>query len=140
MLIQWGTFQFDIIKFNVAGYEDVVNMELAKKEILGIRPPRELTGLDDSERVLQGKYYPTKLGGMEESELLVKLIENGLPQQMMRGDGKVLGWYSCTRYHETGRYLNNKGIGKEITFEALFFKQPIPTGENYFSNLYGLTG
>lgn len=140
MLLQWGTFQFDVMPFNMDGYEDVVDMEFAKKEILGIRPPRELTGLGDAERVIQGKYYPCKIGGMTEAELFVKLVEAGLPQQFTRGDGKVLGWYSCTRYHERGRYISKRGIGQEIAFEANFFKQPVPSGDSYFSQLYGLTG
>jgi phage protein U len=140
MLFQWGTFQFDVIPINVDTTEDVLSMEMAKKEILGIRPPRELTGLDDAEKTLSGKYYPNKIGGLQESELLEKLVENGLPQQMMRGDGKVLGWYSCTRLHQRGTFLRRDGIAQVFAFEALFYKQPVPSGENYFSQLYGLTG
>jgi phage protein U len=142
MLYSWGTFTFDTMPVNVDGYEDVDMDEWAKKEILGIMPPRESTGQDDQELVLQGKLYPRKMAqwgkptGLSEIEQFRELKRARIPQNMTRGDGKNLGWYVCTRLVQKGSFLAADGVGQVIAFEAQFFRQPIPDGTVYFSKLY----
>ena len=142
MLYSWGTFQFETMPVNVDGYEDVDMDEWAKKEILGIMPPRESTGMDDQEIVLQGKLFPRKMlqwgrsSGLSEMEQFRELKRTRLPQQLQRGDGKNLGWYVCTRLVQKGSFLGSDGVGQVIAFEAQFFRQPIPDGTVYFSKLY----
>lgn len=140
MLYQWGTFQFQVYPVNVDTYETTGQTEFAKKEILGIQPPRELTGDDDEEITLSGRYHPNKWGGLQEMKTFDKLRKAGLPQQLMRGDGESLGWYSCTRLHQKGTNLRRDGIAQVIAFEATFYRQPVPDGAQYFSKLYTATG
>lgn len=136
MLFQWGTFQFEVYPINVDTVETVGQTEFAKKEILGIMPPRELTGEDDDELHLSGRYHPHKWGGLNEIETFEKLRKAGLAQQMLRGDGKNLGWYSCVRLQQKGTALRRDGIPQIVSFEATFFRQPVPDGAQYFSKLY----
>jgi phage protein U len=139
MLMQWGQVVFDIMPLNIHEWEEEAETDFAKKEILGATPPYELTG-DDGERLtLRGRYYPKRVGGMNEYKVLKAVKAKGLAQQMVRGDGEVLGWYQCHRLHQQGTFLAADGVAKVVTFEALFFRAGIPSGDAYFSSLYAIT-
>ena len=139
MLYQWGSIIFDVMPLNVHEYEETGRSEFAKKEILGVQPPREFTGDDDDELFLRGRYYPNKVGGLTEYELFDQLRKKGLPQLLVRGDGRVKGWYVCVQLRQQGTYLRADGIGQVVNFEAQFFKAGAPGADDYFSQLYSIT-
>jgi phage protein U len=89
--------------------------------------------------ILRGRIYPHKVGGLTELEAFNALRKQGVAQMMVRGDGKVLGWFLCLTIHEVADHLRRDGIGQVITFEAQFMRAPVPGGAEYFSSLYSIT-
>lgn len=140
MLMQWGTLQFTVMPLNIHEWEEESRGDFAKKEVLGATPPYEFTGDDGEELTLRGRYYPHKVGGLKEYDDLKSLKAQGLAQQLMRGDGTVMGWYQCHVIHQQHTFLRRDGIGQVVTFEAMFHRAGIPGGEQYFSKLYQSQG
>jgi phage protein U len=138
MLYQWGQIQWDVMPFNVHKVEDMIEMDFARKEIMDTSVNRESTGPGEREMVMSGKIFPRKIGGLTEMALFEQVQLKQVAQQMIRGDGRVLGWYVCTRLHKVGGFLLADGVPQQIEFEAQFFRADTPKGDEYFSTLYGV--
>ncbi|WP_036291596.1 phage tail protein [Methylosinus sp. PW1] len=124
MLYQLGTVQFDVAPVNVAEMEREVGADFAAKDIVGGPRPREFVGEADEPLRLSGTLYPGKFGGLGGLSTLETMARSGQPQMLVRGDGTVFGWYFLERLRQKQGYLNNQGIGREITFEISLMKSP----------------
>ena len=138
MLFQWGALQFDITPFNVHEADQMTATDWARKEIAGAAIYREWVGEGDEEIALRGRVFPHRLGGLTELEILESFRRQGKAEQLMRGDGTVLGWYVLERLARAHRFLGADGIGQQINFEGNFMRCPVPDPNAYFPMLYQL--
>lgn len=138
MLFQWGALQFDITPFNVHEADQMTATDWARKEIAGAAIYREWVGEGDEEITLRGRVFPHRLGGLTELEILESFRRQGKAEQMMRGDGFVLGWYVLEKLARAHRFLGADGVGQQINFEGHFARCPVPDPNAYFPMLYQL--
>jgi phage tail protein len=138
MLYQWGTLQFDMQPFNIHEADHMTDSDWARKEIAGAAVYREWVGEGDEEITLRGRVFPHRLGGLTELEILESFRRAGQAEQLIRGDGFVLGWYVLERLARSHRFLGADGIGQLIQFEGSFARCPVPDANEYFPFLYKL--
>jgi phage tail protein len=142
-LMQWGPVTFKVYPLNIHEYDHHTEADWAPKEIAGAAIYREWVGENDETLHFRGRIFPYhKIGGMPEIQVLEAKRRNGLADQMIRGDGVVLGWYVCERLSREHTYLSAEGIGQQVSFEAQFARVPGPGDPNlYLANLNSvLTG
>jgi uncharacterized protein len=141
VLMQWGLLQFQVWPLNYHELDHYSKTDWARKEIAGAAVYREWTGEGDEELHLRGKVFPLKLGGLEELEVMETMRRQGIAALMMRGgqgEGRSLGWYVCERLVRNHTFIDVEGFGKQISFEGLFARVPIPSAYDEFPVLWSL--
>jgi len=138
MLYSYGQIQFEVEPLNVHEADHNTGTDWARKEIAGAGVYREWVGEADEEITLRGRIFPHKLGGLSELEIIESFRRAGQAEQLMRGDGVVLGWFVIERLSRTHRFLGRDGVGQAIQFEATFMRCPVPDANEYFPFLYRL--
>jgi phage protein U len=136
MLMAWGPLEFDVLQLNTHEYEQITSTAFAKKEVPGIRPPREYVGEDDEEVYIRGRTFPFKFGGAEKLDALEGLRRSGMAQALVRGDGEALGWFVLERLVRSHKFLAPGGRGQIIEFEGIFVRVPVPHGDDYIAILF----
>jgi phage protein U len=140
MLMSWGPLEFKVIGLNTHEYDQLTSSAFAKKEVPGIRPPREFVGEDDEELYVRGRVFPRKLPGKSDLDLLEALRRPGVAQALVRGTGEALGWFVMERLVRTHRYLDPGGLGQLIEFEATFVRVPVPYPDDYIGLIFSALG
>lgn len=140
MLMQLGSVVFDVVQFNTHENTRSTAAGFAEKAVLGRRPPLEFVGEGPETMVIRGRIFPEKLGGLDGLGLLDAARRSGDAQFLMRGDGRPLGFFVVTNVSETSRYLNAKGVGKQINFDLTVKRSDDPTAMGYFSSIFALLG
>jgi phage protein U len=138
MLLQVGPLQFTIDPLNAHAIERSASTEFAKKDVIGRRKIYEHTGEGDDRYTVHGRLFPYKLGGLGALALAHTVREQASPQMVVRGDGKVLGWFVITEITERQEYLAGDGVGQMIEMELIMERADSPTPQGYFSSLMGL--
>lgn len=118
MLYSLSFIEFEVAPLNVHEVGRSAGADFAEKPILGRRPAFEFMGASAEEITFRGKLFPAALGGLDEWRSLQTMRAEGQPQHLFRGDGEVLGWFVITGLEETGRFLDAKGVPREIEFEV----------------------
>lgn len=140
MLYQYGPVQFQLWPFNIHETDRDASYDFAEHQVIGALQPLEKGGLGRDEIVLSGRLFPRKLGGLSNLDALRALAETQEAQPLMRGDGRPLGWRVITRLGERGSWLDAKGVGQVIEFEASFRLAPRPGAQGWYSALVSLFG
>jgi uncharacterized protein len=138
MLLQVGPLMFTIDPLNAHAIERAASTDFAKKSVIGRRKIYEHTGEGDDRYTVHGRLYPFKLGGLGALALAHTIREQGAPQMVVRGDGRVLGWFVITEITERQEYLAGDGVGQLIEIELTMERADSPTAQGYFASLYGL--
>lgn len=137
MLMQIGPVAFDL-RFNLDGVTRETVRDFAEKPVIGAMPPLEDMG-DGVERLaLAGRLVPQKLGRFSSLEVLRSAQTSGLPQLVVRGDGRVFGWYVITRVSDGHSYLDARGVGQMVDMSIDLAKTSQPSAQGYFSALWSL--
>jgi phage protein U len=87
---------------------------------------------------LSGRLLPEKLGGLAELDVLHLMRISGLPQYLMRGDGKPLGWVVIESVSEKSSYLGSNGVGQIIEVSISLRRSRKPENSSFFSIISGL--
>ncbi len=137
-LMTWGAIQFQVhpLNFNEMDHETATSW--AQKPIVGAAIYREWTGENDELRYVRGKLFPYRIGGMTEIEVLDMYRRGGIPNLLVGGDGRALGWFvleKLVRYHT---WISAEGVGQRITFEAVFARVPVPDPAEYLPAIWGI--
>ena len=84
---------------------------------LGQLPGQQYLGRDSDTFTLKGSLAPEITGGAEQLDQLRTLADTGEPQQLIDGNGKVLGDYILTGIRSDHNALMKDGTARTITFE-----------------------
>ena len=140
-LWQIGLLQFQVAPMNVEGVEYETGADFAAKDIVGAAKPREFTGEADTELSFSGKLFPHRLGGLDELDLAESMSKSGDPQMVVRGDGRVFGWYFIEKLKQKHETLNTLGIGREISYDIKMIKSPnAASAQSMLATIFGLFG
>lgn len=140
-LLQWGpSLQFQVWPLNFHEMDHETSSDWAHKEIAGAPIYREWVGENDELRHLRGKLFPYRIGGMYEIDHFEALRRGGIAQMMVRGDGQVLGWYVCEKLVRSHTFPSTEGIGRQIAFEAIMARVPVPAADMAYDSIWMLPG
>ena len=137
MLMQIGPVAFNL-RFNIDGVTRETLRDFAEKPVIGAMPPLEDMGDGVERMALAGRLVPQKLGRLSSLEVLRAAQATGLPQLLVRGDGRVFGWYVITRVTDGHSFLDARGVGQMVDMTIDLAKTSQPTGQGYFSALWSL--
>ena len=138
LLYQWGPLQFTVWPLNVNEFDHETGTDWARKEIAGAAIYREWVGENDSTLNFRGKMFPYRLGGMASLDAFDQLRQLGVSSMLLRGDGKVMGWFVCEHLIRKNQFLSSEGVGQHIDFEAVLTRVPVPDGSTQISQLWGV--
>lgn len=116
MLFQIGPLTLDTTPFTADSFSRSVGADLATKAIMGRRQGQEFMGEADETASLTGQLLPTKLGGLTELELAQSLSTSGTMVPVMRGDGRMLGWFAITKVSDKHSSLTRYGVGFVVNY------------------------
>jgi hypothetical protein len=131
--------QFEVHPLNVHEVDHSTATDWAKKEIAGAAIYREWVGENDEELFFRGRLFPYRIGGLEGLEVLEAMRRGGVAELLVRGDGRVLGWYVIERLVRQHTFLAPDGIGQVINFEAIFVRVPVPAADEEFSKIWRMS-
>jgi len=156
VLWSWGPLQFDVVRANIHEWQHATSADWAKHDVLGAPVQLEYTGAGLEELVLRGRVFPAFLrnsfqgpsegqngrtDGLSELEAIDKYREGGTPQQMIRGDGVVMGWFVLEHYERQHTFLDAAGRGKIVGFQGRFSRFPgKPQPHSFYQSLFGMGG
>lgn len=139
MLLSVGPLVFDLV-VNLTGYDHALETDFARKEVVGARKPFEHTGDGDETLRLEGVLFPFRLGGASAVDALRRIQAEALPQMVVRGDGKVFGWFVITRSSAKSSWLDAAGAPRKIDVSAELSRCDAPSAADAFSALVSLFG
>ena len=137
MLMQLGTLAFEVYPFNTHEYSREAATDYARKPVVGAREILEYVGEGEETYSISGRLITKRLGGLSELAELHALRKSGVPQFLMRGDGKALGWFVIENVSETSTHIAADGIGQVIDFEIQICNASKPSPARFAFSLFG---
>lgn len=122
MLYQIGAVTLDTRPFNADRMERTARADFAVKPLIGTLPGREFMGEGDDEIALSGQILPSKTGGLAGVEMLHGFRVSGTALPVMRGDGRMFGWYVIEEVRESHRELLRSGVGFTVDYSVRLLK------------------
>ncbi|RVU13205.1 phage tail protein [Methylobacterium oryzihabitans] len=111
MLYQLGPLTLDTFPFSADGVEREIEADFARHDVMNRRRPHEFEGAGDETLDISGSILPFHTGGLSHLDLAQSLCEDGRELFVMRGDGRVLGWYVLKKVGERHRDIGPGGVG-----------------------------
>lgn len=125
MLYQLGPISMDTTPFNVDEVTREGSASLAVKAVMGSLPQREFMGEGDDKLKLTGKLMPLHVGGLTELEMARGFMTKGERLPVLRGDGKMMGWFAIESISEGHKNLYRDGVGMTASYNiAMVRTQP----------------
>lgn len=111
MLYQIGTLTLDTRPFSADDVDRSASADFAVKPLIGAMPGREFMGEGDDKLTISGQLLPFKTGGLTHLEIAHGLRRSGQRLPVMRGDGKMFGWFVIEDIRESHSELMRDGVG-----------------------------
>ncbi|HEV7293119.1 MAG TPA: phage tail protein [Devosia sp.] len=111
MLYQIGSLTLDTRPFNADEMGRSAGADFAVKSLIGTLPGREFMGEGDDKITLSGQLLPFKTGGLTELDMAHEFRRSGQRLPVMRGDGKMYGWFAIESVEESHSELMRNGVG-----------------------------
>ncbi|WP_108459210.1 phage tail protein [Devosia naphthalenivorans] len=144
MLYQIGSLTLDTRPFNADEMSRSASADFAVKPLMGTLPGREFMGEGDDKLSLSGQLLPLKTGGLTELEVAHGFRQSGQRLPVMRGDGKMFGWFAIESIQETHMDLMADGVGFRVKHSIALIKVgPEGASTNIIGSilsLFGVTG
>lgn len=117
MMMTYGTFVFSL---STAAYEQLqrqMTWRHASSDRLGARPARQYVGPGDDTITLQGTIAAELVGDLQVLDTLRELGDQGKPQALVEGGGRVYGAYLLVSLSETRKEFFPDGTPRLIEFQ-----------------------
>lgn len=117
MMMTYGTFVFSL---STAAYEQLqrqMTWRHASSDRLGARPARQYVGPGDDTIALQGTIAAELVGDLQVLDTLRELGDQGKPQALVEGSGRVYGAYLLVSLSETRKEFFPDGTPRLIEFQ-----------------------
>lgn len=111
MLYIIGTLALDTRPFSIDDMSRDADASIVAKPLMEAAPGKEFTGEGEDDITLSGQLLPTKIGGLDELEILHQMRRAGTRFPLMRGDGWRHGWYAIAKISEQHKDLGRDGVG-----------------------------
>ncbi|MGY6703167.1 phage tail protein [Roseinatronobacter sp.] len=111
MLYQIGTLTLDTRPFSADDVNRSASADFAVKPLIGAMQAREFMGEGDDTLTISGQLLPFKTGGLTELEVAHQFRKSGQRLPVMRGDGKMMGWFVIESIQERHSELMRDGVG-----------------------------
>lgn len=139
MLYQIGSLTLDTRPFNADEMGRSASADFAVKPLIGTLPGREFIGEGDDKITLSGQLLPFKTGGLTEVEVAHGFRQSGQRLPVMRGDGKMFGWFAIESIQETHRELDRNGVGWIVKYTISLVKVgPEGASQNIIGSILSL--
>ena len=139
MLFSIGPLVFDLV-VNITEFDHDSEVDFARKDVVGARRPFEFVGPGDETLRFAGSLFPERLGGAGAVEALRMIQSTGSPQLVIRGDGKIYGFFVVKRLSFKGQNLDAAGAPRRIDVSIELEKTDQPSTMSVFSALVSLFG
>ena len=126
MLYQIGLLSIRANGFSAERVRRSARADFAVKPVVGGRKPREAIGIGDDSLTLSGKLLPFKLGGLTELDIAHGMMASQIPQPVLRGDGRVLGYHVLEEIEEDHQNIEPNGVGFELDYTIKTQRVPPP--------------
>ncbi|KOO72258.1 phage tail protein [Stenotrophomonas maltophilia] len=117
MMMTWGTFVFSLSTAAYSELQRQMTWRHASSERVGARAARQYVGPGDDTISLQGTIAGELVSDLQVLDKLRELGDQGRPQALVEGTGRVYGAYLLTSLSETRRELFNDGTPRLIDFQ-----------------------
>lgn len=138
-LFQFGLVQFQVWPLNVSSYDHLTGADFAKKEVVDGPIRREHVGEKDEVIPMRGQVFPLAIGGFQNLEALETARREATAHILVRGGGSFLqnlGWFVIEDLRRGHEYLAANGVGRVISFEALFARVDTPRAASYYNDVF----
>lgn len=122
MLFQIGPLTLDTRPFSAESFGRSAGADRAVKAVMGGIQPREKMGEGDDTITISGQLLPMRLGGLTELDLAYSLAEAATPLPVMRGDGRMFGWYEIDKVSDQHTDLGRFGVGFVVRYTLTLTK------------------
>ncbi len=122
MLYQIGPLALDTRPFSADAMTRAGGAELAVKPLMNALPGREFMGEADEVITITGQLLPSKIGGLTELEMAHAMSRAGTALPLMRGDGKMFGWFAIESVSEQHASLGRHGVGFTVKYSLSLVK------------------
>lgn len=116
MLYQIGPLALDTRPFNADAMSRQGGADHAVKPLMNTLPGREFMGEADEKISISGQLLPTRIGGLTELEMAHSLSRSGQGVPLLRGDGKMFGWFVIESISEQHGNLTRVGVGFTVKY------------------------
>lgn len=141
MLMQIGAVTLDTRPFSADAVDRVASADFAEHALIGSLKGREFMGEGDEIVTVSGQILPGKIGGLTELETLHGLRRAGQAVPLMRGDGRMLGWFVITQVRENHEDLERDGVGFKVQHSITLAKSsPAQASSSLVPSLLSLFG
>jgi hypothetical protein len=137
VLYAWGPIQFIVVGLNTHELDHDTETDWAQKEIVNAAIYREWVGENDEQLYVRGRIFPYRIQGMTQLEAFELQRRGGIVNQLIRGDGLIMGWFACQKLVRGHTFLSAEGVGQQIAFETVLVRCPVPAADNRYSSLWG---
>ncbi|AFJ75501.1 phage tail protein [Stenotrophomonas phage Smp131] len=123
MMMTYGTFVFSL---STAAYEQLqrqMTWRHASSDRLGARPARQYVGPGDDTITLQGTIAAELVDDLHVLDTLRELGDQGKPQALVEGSGRVYGAYLLVSLSETRKEFFPDGTPRLIEFQMQLERQ-----------------
>jgi len=138
-LLSIGPLVFDLV-VNADRILDEGEEDFARPDVIGRRRPFGHAGPGSEGLTISGTLFPERLGGIEAIDVLKTLKSAGVAQLVIRGDGRVMGWYRILGYSADHGHLNARGVGRRIDVEVRLERDEAPEAAAAIGQLLELLG
>lgn len=138
MLMMIGPVRFKVAPFSMSETSRKTGGSWVEKPVMGARPLVEFTGDGPEAWSIRARLLPRRFGGEGNLELLGLMRASGLPQYMLRGDGRLMGWVVLTDVSERSSYLDADGVGQVIEVDLSLRRAQRPTMNGYAAGVANL--
>ncbi|MCL4674445.1 MAG: phage tail protein [Pararhodobacter sp.] len=118
----------DTRPFGIDDMSREADASIVAKPLFGAFQAKEFTGEGEDDITLSGQLLPSKIGGMDQLEVLHQMRRAGTRFPLMRGDGTRFGWYAIDRIGEQHSDLGADGVGFAVRVSVSMTKTQATNG------------
>jgi len=139
MIMLLGNVVFQVAPVGIDEIDHRYSSRFAIHPVLGSMPLYEKTGIGPEGWRIRATLMPEfcqRHGidtGLFELDQLKLICQSGMPQFLMRGDGKPMGWVIIQDVVERSRVLSKSGIGRQITLDIDVIATNAPSFDGFYS-------
>lgn len=116
VMLQLGEYQFGVETAAYQSLQHAAEWRWPSQDRYGLGPVLQYTGPGPETVTLPGVIYPEWRGGLEQLNDMREMAAKGEPQQLVDGNGNVLGYWAIEKIDETQTVFADAGVPRKQEF------------------------